>query len=231
MEKLLNLLYPRVCCFCGEINKKGVCSSCIEKIVYIKESRCKRCGRPVRYEEQEFCHECDGKEFYYEQGRSIWLHREPVSSSIYQFKYHNRRVYGKFYAEEMYRLFEKEIKEWEIDVIIPVPLHKKKQRIRGYNQAEVMAKHLGHLTGIFVDTKLVQRKRDTKPQKELGNKGRKQNLQDAFCISSDLIYYRSALLIDDIYTTGSTIDAVAGVLKKKGVSRVWFLSISIGQDF
>lgn len=231
LNGFLRMLYPKTCCFCGQVSLEELCPECAKKVEYIEEPRCKKCGRPVRYKEQEYCHECQKRVFHYEQGKSIWLHKQPVSGSIYQFKYHNRRIYGEFYAKEMYRLLGRYVREWGIDVIIPVPLHKKRKRVRGYNQAEIVAKHLGKMLEIPVDTKAVIRKRYTKPQKELSDKERKQNLQNAFQTVGDVSKYKNVLLIDDIYTTGSTIDTIAQILMKEGVSKVCFLTISIGQDF
>lgn len=227
----MGLLYPRTCCFCGKISEKEICSECGKKIIYIQEPRCKKCGKPVRYEEQEYCQDCQRKPFYYEQGRSIWLHKEPVTWSIYQFKYHNRRIYGEFYAKELVRLFEKDIRNWGITRIVPVPLHRKRRRKRGYNQAEVIAKHLGKMTGIPVDTKAIVRKYYTKPQKELGHKERKKNLQHAFERRKVWKEPQKILVIDDIYTTGSTIDEISRIFCEKSNNKVWFLTISIGQDF
>ena len=230
-NKILWIFYPKRCCFCGKVSETEVCLLCKEKIFYIEEPRCKKCGRPVRYEEQEYCYECQKIKFHYNQGKSIWLHKTPVRESIYQFKYHNRRIYGEFYAKEVYRLFQRELREWRIDVIIPVPLHKRRKRLRGYNQAEIIAETLGKLADIPVNTKVVKRKKYTRPQKELSDKERKANLKDAFCVQKDWEIPQNILLIDDIYTTGSTIDTIAKCLKEKAECNVWFLTISIGQDF
>lgn len=155
----------------------------------------------------------------------------PVSMSIYQFKYKNRRIYGEFYAKEMVRIYGRLIREWEIEVIVPIPLHRKKKRFRGYNQAEIVAKHLGEMMGIPVDSRSVIRSRYTRPQKELNDKERKQNLKHAFSVTGQWKNYKTVLVIDDIYTTGSTIDTVAEELKSRGVQKVCFLTISIGQGY
>lgn len=228
---ILGLLYPKTCCFCGKVNAYEICRECAEKIIYIKEPRCKKCGKPVRYEEQEYCYDCQAHSHHYTQGRSIWLHKMPVSMSIYQFKYKNRRIYGTFYAKEMARLYGGKMREWGIDVIIPVPLHRKKKRLRGYNQAEILAKQLGKRTGIEVNAKAVIRTRYTRPQKELNDKERKQNLKEAFSVTEKWKPYKNVLLIDDIYTTGSTIDTIAEELKRAGAGKVFFLTISIGQGY
>ena len=227
----MELLYPKTCCFCGKISVQEICDSCKEKVSYIKEPRCKKCGKPIRYEEQEYCHDCQKQSFQYLQGRSLWIHKGAVPWSIYQFKYHNRRIYGKFYAKELYRVYGESIEEWGIDLIVPVPLHWRRRRKRGYNQAEIVARYLGELTGIPVDKHLVIRKKYTEPQKTLNNKERVKNLKHVFDVRKMTVRAKNILLIDDIYTTGSTIDAISKVLLEKGHNKVWFLTISIGQDF
>jgi ComF family protein len=131
----------------------------------------------------------------------------------------------------MVRLYGKKIKEWEIEQIIPVPLHWKRKRRRGYNQAEILAKCLGKKMGIRVETKAVRRAHNTKPQKALSHRERKQNLAHAFCVNPKWKPARNILIVDDIYTTGNTIETIARVLREKGVKKVFFLTISIGQGF
>ena len=194
----------------------------------IEEPRCKKCGKPIRQKEAEFCYDCEREDLCYEQGRSLWIHKMPVSSSIYAFKYKNRRVYGEVYGREMAKTFRKIIRLWEIDVIVPVPLHRKKQKKRGYNQAEILAKEIGFRVGIPVDTTLVKRKKNTVPQKEFTRKERKKNLKNAFEVTGK-VEGKRVLIIDDIYTTGSTIDSISILLKKAGVEKTYFLTISIGQ--
>ena len=208
-----------------------VCASCQKKIVYVQEPRCKSCGKPIRYAEKEYCEDCKREVLFYDQGKSIWLHKNPVAWSIYQFKYHNRRLFAEYYADEMWQIYGSKIKNWEIDVIIPIPLHWRRRANRGFNQAEILAKHLGRLSGIPVRTKMVRRIRYTERQKMLGNKERKKNLSGAFVVTKRWEKVRNVLLIDDIYTTGNTINEVARILKQEGAEKVFFLTISIGQGF
>lgn len=217
--------------FCGKVHEEFVCEKCREQLVYVEEPRCKKCGKPIRYAEQEYCQDCQRTDFSYEQGRSIWVHREPVTHSIYQFKYHNRRIYAEFYAQEFLRKYGTLLEEWGIDLIVPVPLHRKRRLQRGYNQAEVLAKELGRLTGIPVDCSAVIRKRDTQPQKVLDNKERRKNLYQGFSLRKEWDVPKRILVVDDIYTTGSTIEGVSRALCHNCVNKVWFFTISIGQDF
>ena len=227
----MGMLYPQTCYFCGKICKDRMCIECRGKVEYIEEPRCKKCGKPIRYEEQEYCHDCTEQTFHYEQGMSIWLHKGPVRWSVYQFKYRNRRIFAEFYIEEWWRIYGKKLMEWSIDVIIPVPLHRKRRRKRGYNQSEILAKELGKRCNIPVDTKSVIRTVNTRPQKELNNKERQKNLRSAFDVTKYWKNAKKVLLIDDIYTTGNTIDSIARLLKQKGAEKVYFLTISIGQGF
>ncbi len=194
-ERCLELLYPNTCCFCGKINKSSRCFVCEKEIEYVKEPVCKICGKPIHYEEKECCSDCEGQTFFFEQGKSVWLHKGPVRWSVYQFKYHNRRIYGK------------------------------------YNQAAVLAKYLGKKMQIPVDESGVVRKKNTKPQKALENKNRKKNVKGAFVVKRMRDESKNILIIDDIYTTGSTINEMAKCLTKKGAQKVFFLTISIGQGF
>lgn len=230
-EKVIGLLYPWRCPFCGEVSAKRVCGECEKKLLYVTEPRCKQCGKPVRYEEQEYCYDCRKTKHHFDEGRSLWIHKLPVNASIYQFKYANKRIYGQYYAAEMARVYSVCLQRWNIQAIIPIPLAKKRRKKRGYNQAEYIAVYLGKRMGIPVDTRVLKRVKETRPQKQLGDKERTKNIKDAFAVSDKQKIQKMVLLVDDIYTTGSTLDEAARVLKASGVQAVYFLTISIGQGF
>ena len=226
-------LWPEVCPFCGKVSSQGICAGCRRKIddLKVREPRCMQCGKPVQDTRREYCYDCMHMEHRYDRGYGLWLHKEPVSTSIYQFKYHNQRDYGVCYAKELIRCYGNIIKSWTPDLMIPIPLHKKRRRQRGYNQAAVICQELGRMLGIPGDEKSLYRKFYTDPQKTLSHKERRKNLKHAFALKKGFRVVPTVLLIDDIYTTGNTIDAAASVLKKKGVEKVYFLTISIGQGY
>ena len=233
IEKILSFFWPEVCPFCQKACKKGICDTCRKRLesIRIKEPRCMRCGKQIRIMEKEYCYDCLHTHHYYDRGISLWLHREPVNQSIYQFKYHNQRRYGTIYAQEILYWYKDVIVSWHPDVIMPVPLHFRRKRKRGYNQARILAELIGTGTGIAVDSRHLIRRKYTNPQKILGHRQRKKNLKNAFAVKKDFVPVKTVLLIDDIYTTGSTIDAAAYVLKQRGVVNVYFLTISIGQGY
>ena len=163
------------------------------------------------------------------QGKALFLYKGSIKISLYRFKYSNKREYAKFFAKEAIRLYGEWIRQHGIDLIVPIPMYKKKQRKRGYNQAESFAKELSILTKIPVETNLVERVKDTIPLKTLNKQERKNNLKNAFQTTKSIVQYRQHILIvDDIYTTGSTMQAVTSCLKEAGAEKIFILSIAIG---
>lgn len=228
---ILRLFFPHVCPFCGRVTEEDVCKTCREQVEYIREPRCMRCGKPLRSEEQEYCYDCERHSHAYDRGYALWIHKGSVQRAIYQFKYHNRRVYSQFFGKELLSQYGQAVRKWNITTIIPIPLSRKRRRIRGFNQAELLARELGAGLGITVDAKSLVRVRDTSPQKKMDARGRSCNLKHAFAWRGKNSINGNILLIDDIYTTGSTIDAAARVLKKNGAGKIYFLTISIGQGY
>ena len=188
-----------------------------------------KCGKPVAAWEQEHCRDCGRRRLDFEQGRSLWLHVPPVTQAVYQFKFHNKRYYTEIFAREMADRYGQWIHERGIEEIIPVPLHPSRLRARGFNQAGLLAEQLSEELHIPVGKNVVYRVRKTKPQKQLDDRERMKNLRQAFGVSRRWKAPKSVLIVDDIYTTGSTIHRISKVLKKAGVEKVYFLTISIGQ--
>ena len=198
-------------------------------MTYISEPLCMRCGKPLRQDTEEYCPDCFARKSHIVQGRSLWLHREPVAGALYKFKYGNRRQFGRIFARELADQYMDQIGKWGIEEIIPIPLHISRRRNRGFNQAEILAREVSNVTGIPMRTDVLFRIKKTSPQKNLGKRGRRSNLKGAFAVSRTWKARKNVLLIDDIYTTGTTIEKAAEMLKKAGSQNVYFLTISIGQ--
>ena len=234
-EAAADLVFPKRCVLCDEIipfdrRKEGICDRCRSKIRYIREPFCMRCGRQLGKDQEEYCKDCSSREHVFLQNVTLYDYGS-IADSLFRFKYRGRREYARFYGEELYRGYREWLAVRKPDALIPVPCHSSRRRQRGYNQAEILSCELGKILGIPVCRKLVKRIRYTEPQKKLDNRMRKHNLQKAFAVTRSMEGVKSVLVVDDIYTTGSTIDAVAKVLKKAGVSKVYFLTISIGQGY
>lgn len=240
-EILFNMVFPRHCPVCDEIVPMGeglICKACRKKPQYIREPRCRRCGKqlagepdrliPGRPGSGEFCCDCMRQRHAYDYGYALYDYQS-MRKSIYRFKYGKRCEYAKFYAVDICDKLSDEIHLMRADAIIPVPVHASRHRHRGYNQAELVAAELSRLTGIKMCGKLVQRVRKTVPQKELTIQERQNNLKKAFNIRTNVVKLNRVILVDDIYTTGSTLDAVALELKRHGVAVVYFIALCIGE--
>jgi len=238
-QTILDIIYPVRCPICGEIViPKGnkICKPCKDKLQYITEPRCKKCSKPIAQEEEEYCSDCERKNFHFTKGYAIWVYDEAMRRSIANFKYHNKREYAKFYIEEMLLAYGDEIKKMAPDVIVPIPLHRSKYRERGYNQAEVLACGLGKRLTIPVLSHLLVRNKKTLPQKQLSDKERLRNLQEAFMFNQTVAgrYRREinkVLLVDDIFTTGSTIEACTNELIVNGIKDINFITLCIGKGY
>lgn len=230
---IADIFYPPRCPLCDAVLFPGqkICDDCAPEIKLMREPVCKKCGKSITDERREFCIDCGRKKHSYRQGKAVFVYEGKIKNSMYRFKYANKREYAEFYAEQAAFLYEDWVREKQIEVIVPVPMYFWKKRRRGYNQAEVFAKHLGRKLNVPVDKKLVKRIRNTVPQKELNDVQRKSNLKNAFQLASDIVEYKQVLLADDIYTTGSTIDEIAGVLSGAGVKNIYYICISIGSGY
>jgi len=190
----------------------------------------------MELEEKEYCSDCERKQYHFDKGFAVWVYSDDLRHSIAEFKYHNKKEYGRFYFGEMIRIYGHSIQKLSPDVVVPVPLHRSKYLERGYNQADILAKGIGKALGLPVLSQLLVRNKKTLPQKNLSDKERLRNLQEAFVINEKLFCYlrgkiNSVLLVDDIYTTGSTIETCTNVLKSNGIDQVYFLVSCIGKGF
>ena len=229
-------LFPPACPICGKprVIRSGVrldiCPWCLDNITYVKEPTCIKCGK-VLDDDREYCSDCMKTEHIYDQAVSLYEYSDGIKQSIYRFKYHNKREYATIYAREIADKCGMVIKAWNADVIIPVPIHESKLKQRGYNQAGLIADNLAEQLGIDVDNNYIMRVRKTTPMKELSNMERVKNLQNAFQIHDNGIRYSKVLIVDDIYTTGATLDACARILKQYGTDRVYAVTLCIGNGF
>lgn len=231
LEIILNILYPKKCPICHKIpenTENMICKSCWLRLSFTGKHYCMKCGKPVLPEE-EYCEECGRRRRNFTQGRSLLVYNETMKASMIRFKYGGRREYGDFYARLICVFGKKQILEWNPDLILPVPLHRRKKSARGFNQAEYLAKKIGKKLGIPVASHVLKKVKNTRSQKKLDAEKRRKNLRNAFAANEDFTGLK-ILIIDDVYTTGSTMDEIALVLKEKGAEKVYFFTICTGYN-
>lgn len=231
---ILDIIYPRRCPICDEVvmTEKGlVCPECRKKLPYIKEPCCKKCGKQIRRAEEEYCGDCQRVSHVYTEGRALFEYDSVMQQSVAAFKYKGRQEYAEWYGVELAQRYGIQLERWDVEALIPVPIHKSRYRKRGYNQAALLAEAISRHTGLKMDENVLIRTKKTMAQKELSTKERAKNLQEAFQLGKNVVQYKKVVLVDDIYTTGSTADACAKVLKQNGVEQVYLLCLCIGDGF
>lgn len=237
LQYMIDLIYPRRCPICGDIVlPKGnlICKDCYEDLPLITEPRCKKCSKPIAKEEQELCYDCKRHTFHYTYGYALWVYNDELRKSIVAFKYKYKAEYASFYVEELLKYYDRHIRRMGVEVIVPVPIHKTRLKQRGYNQAALLAKGIADGLGIPMEEHLLVRTKKTVAQKRLNDQERFRNLQHAFLVNPERICAykgKKVLLVDDIYTTGSTIETCTKAMLDAGIKEVYFISLCIGRGY
>ncbi|MGM0442083.1 MAG: ComF family protein [Elusimicrobiota bacterium] len=229
-KRLINFILPVECAGCGRKidtdDLRGICEDCLDKIEILDRECCNYCGRPIK-EGQKFCRKCWEFSSFTDSFSSVCYYKEPVKSIIGNFKYKNKR-YLKGILTELLEKKYFQIKNIEVDIIVPVPLHPEKLNERGYNQVRLIAENLSKKINIPVKNSIVKRVKMTSPQYRLTRKERLKNLKDAFKAARKL-NGKKVLLLDDVATTGSTVQNCAAVLSRAGAGSVHALVAAHGK--
>lgn len=232
-DSFLELIYPEknTCFICEDydesINDKYICSHCEKLLRKIEPPLCKKCSKPINYNSlTQICQECSYEERHFEMSKSPYAYEGLIKKGIYSYKYYNKPYFYKLFGNLLVS-YMNSTNYKDFDCVVAVPLHSSKMRKRGYNQSELLAKHISEKLSIpYVDA--LKRTKKTIKQSEQSKLERRKNLKDAFEIkkSTDKIINRSVLLVDDIYTTGSTVNECSKVLINYGASKVYVITIA-----
>ncbi len=231
IDKVISFFFPKRCagCDCIISGEKGVCNECDRKIRMLTGPVCMICGKSVK-SDRVYCFDCGRKRHEFVQNMAVFEYLD-IRESLYRFKYNGRAEYADYYAQKAYELHGKRIALWHADAIIPVPLHSSRLKKRGYNQAEEFALKLSELTGIPVYAKALKRVKNTKPLKLLSLSQRQNNLKKAFLFMQNDVKLNTIIIVDDIYTTGATLDAVSKVCRECGVTGIYAITVAVGKGF
>ena len=223
VSALLDSLYPPRCVACGHWGE-WLCTACIDGIPSILPPICRQCGRPLSL--PGICRDCEQKTSQLFGMRSVSPHAPPLREAIHALKYEGVRVLsgplGDVLASYWWRA------SLPVHVIVPVPLHKARLRQRGYNQSLLLARSLGERIGIPLEEDALVRERDTRSQIGLSREERWTNVWGAFRCRFGGLRGANVLLIDDVLTTGATLEASSAALLEAGVRGVWSLTLTRG---
>jgi len=220
LEPVLTVLFPPRCVCCGDF-ESHLCSACRDTLNRIGPDACPRCGEPgPRPLVGGRCAACMGKELPYAGARGAFRHEGAARRLVAEFKFGGQPVLGRLMADlarPAFADFTGRIASADRLLVTWVPSHRRVQRERGYNQAEVLARELASTSGYSERAGLIRKVRATRHQKALGRAGRQENLRDVFALDDkarDRISPRceALILVDDVYTTGATAKEVSSVL-------------------
>jgi len=237
-EGLLNLIFPLDCKICEkpirESKGYSICEDCFKTIELIEPPYCIKCGKPListDYFESNrgiLCSNCKRKKYSFEFSRSVGIYQKVLKECIHLFKYYGEKKLAKPLGKLMinYLLKNNEFKK-KIDLIIPVPLHKNDLKKRGFNQSVLLGRVIGDYFSIPVEKRVLIKKKLTPFQVNLSKKEREKNIIKAFAVERpEEVKYKNILILDDIFTTGSTVEECAKELIKAQAKNIFVLTLA-----
>lgn len=253
LNNLLNLVFPEkyICFVCEDYGKDiegNLCSICREKLVFIDDDTCSICGRKLdralevseeileersdkgpkkENENIRRCSECIKHPHYFIKSVSPLSYEGDIKEIIYDFKYNGKHHLYKLFGQLMLdRIIDNDLEH--IDLIVPVPLYKDREKKRGFNQAALLSKYLAKKLRLESDDKNLIRKKQTQVQNKLNRAERVRNISGVFDLKDkDKFKDKTILLIDDIYTTGSTVDEISKLLVENHAKQVFVTTLAV----
>lgn len=223
LDALLDLVLPPRCAGCGEPGA-GLCRICVAQIHWIDTPACRCCGQPLTPGEGTLCPACRRDPLAIDGIVAAAEYSGPVRAAVLRFKYRYRRDLARALEQVLLRGVAARLPP--ADLVIPVPLHPLRQRARGFNQAEGLARALARHLGCRYDGRALIRMHLTPPQAGLSRLERRRNLADAFRADPLRVAGQRISVVDDVCTTGSTLEACASALRAAGATRVWGCAIA-----
>ena len=227
---LLNALFPPQCLCCGVLLHQhgALCNDCWQSLHFITAPMCHSCGHPFEYDlgEEALCGECIRERPVYDSAYSVLVYDDTSKALMHKLKFEDQGHLAPIFADWLHTHMQHLSSP---DIVIPVPLSRKRLFARRYNQSALVAKELAKRLNITYDPQLLLRTKHTKPQTGLTRPQRQENVAGAFRVAmphGEIITNKSILMIDDVMTTGATIEACTKTLKKAGAGQVHVLTLA-----
>lgn len=246
-KKTLDFIFPSniYCICCGNLVDKSrvyaLCDNCLETIHWANERSCSKCGKILVENEkrklldkiretEEVCSDCKNNNHFFERGFTCMQYGLIEKEMIHKFKFNGHAYMGDKLGKIM--LDRILLESLHVDMVTSVPMHPKKQVKRGYNQSELMAKVVAKGLGVGYNNRVLIRNKYNAPMNKLDAKQRYSNIKNSYGISNKALNLnkKHVLLIDDIYTTGSTVDECSRILIEAGAGKVYVLTLAAGTN-
>lgn len=232
--KIMDFLFPPKCVLCGKIieDKNSLCTDCWKKIYFIKKPYCDKCSSPFEFQisSNDLCLSCIKSKPLFIKSRSAVIYNEYAAKIIFRFKFYDKIELRTFLAKSMINAAFDIIDN--IDIFIPIPLHKKRLIMRKYNQSLILAETIAKITGKKLINDFLCKKKHTTPQAKLKQKDRIKNLKNIFAVkdkySNNINEYKNLnfAIVDDVMTTGSTINECIKELNGAGIKNVYAITFA-----
>jgi ComF family protein len=239
LKNLIDIIYPPRCPICRQFlvndrheSESGTgtfCTTCLSDFRKIASPLCPVCGKPFDPEEGEdhLCEECLRKRPLYEAVGAAYFYEGALMEAIHQFKYGSKSYLADALGPLLAHFAEDWLKKSDAHVTVPVPLHVKRLRERGFNQSLLLARHVSDQLKTELDFLSLRRIRYTSPQTGLGKDERRKNVRRAFeVVNPEALKKKNILLVDDVLTTGNTLNECARALKKSGCNKIHCLVLA-----
>ena len=236
-DALVSVFFPAGCRLCERVLEHAstvpICQECLGSFAALGEAVCETCGQPLaawslggaRAEESLVCPECQTREYAFDRSRSYGLYKAVLARAIVLLKFERVEPLGHWFAGRLADLARKE--GFAADIVVPVPLHKQRQRERGYNQADLIARPLARKLGLPYRTVLLVRTKPRPDKHILSLEERWDSVRGAFATRPGTqVDNLRVLLVDDVMTTGATLDACAKALRGAGAKSVIGLTVA-----
>ena len=221
--KFIDILFPPCCAGCGEWGER-YCRTCVTNTQIISPNICQICGEPLGPSPGSICARCNNDTPFFTAVRSWSLFEDPLKKAIHKLKYQRNLGLGEVMARPMAKLLLD--CDWDIDLITAVPLDKARELERGFNQSDILARPLSWLSNNSYRQDAIKRARNTRSQVGLSRDERIENMAEAFIGNPEIVNAKSVLVVDDVITTGSTLNACSKSLIKSGAKRVFGLTLA-----
>ncbi|MDD3364548.1 MAG: ComF family protein [Syntrophomonas sp.] len=237
-DPLLDILFPQeACCICRKPGKYGCrqpwCQECADKMIELQCSCsiCEKCGKYLE-EGKTLCTDCRNNPPQFDVARAVGPYEEPYRIATKVLKFMGRKHLAPQMGNMMVKKIEQEPRFGKIDIIVPVPISHKGLQKRGFNQTELLARQISKELGVKMDSTVIHRVKETPSQTELSREEREKNLLCAFEVTDKKkVSNKSVLLVDDVYTTGSTGRECTRTLLGAGAVRVCIITWATGKGF
>ncbi len=232
-KRWVDLVYPPRCGVCGSFLSWGeaeeICPECLSGMHRVRSPLCRHCGVPFEAgpDEDRFCERCLREPPSYEIARSLFVYEGTVVEAVHRLKYAGKTRLADIFGPQLAGPARACLPPSADPLVMPVPLHLERLRERGFNQSLLLSRHVARETGFDLDWLSLRRTRPTPSQATLGKGRRRENVRDAFAVDAPAaVQGRDVLLVDDVSTTGSTLEACSRALLQSGVERVFGLTLA-----